>query len=140
MRAENDGFVGLFAAANFADDIFLFDGAADFVRHREAHANFAGVGGNGARQAHGVFARKDCLRNNVELAVASIGVPVQQQTFARAHPQNCGGAAFHGAIDDGRRLRILVEQIGPGRANLGINQKDRAFNRSACRAKSSGVP
>ncbi len=31
VRAEDRHFVGLFVAANFSDDVFLFDGAADFV-------------------------------------------------------------------------------------------------------------
>ena len=55
MRAEDDDFVGLFVAANFADHVELVHRAADFVGHGEAHAHFAGMGRHNALQSQSVF-------------------------------------------------------------------------------------
>ena len=95
MRAENDDFVGLFVAANFADHIELLHRAADFVGHGEAHADFAGICRHGALQAQRVFARDNRLGEWASrLAIRGIGVAIEQFAFALAGPKDCGGAAF----------------------------------------------
>src|SRR6266404_5717552 len=95
MRAENDCFIGHFAAANFANYVFLFHGTADFVGHAEAHTHFAGVGGDRSRQPHGIFARDNglygtldytwglrVLAEEVRPLCAYIGVGEQNRAFA----------------------------------------------------------
>ncbi len=64
------------------------------------------------------------MRNAFQRSVAGIGVPVQQQALASAHPENRGRAAFYCALDYGRRLRVLVEKISPGGPKIGRGEKN----------------
>ena len=129
MGAEDHDFIGFFAAANLADDVFLLHSAADFVRHREVHAQ-ACVRGHGSGKPHCILARDDSLRNFVDLAVERVGMPIEQQPLARCHPQDGRGATFDGASDDVRWLQVLVEQIGPGRTDVAMHEQDRATYRA----------
>src|SRR5882757_2397662 len=113
MRAENDCFIGHFAAANFSYYIFLFRRTADFVGHAEAHTHFAGVGGYCSRQPHGIFARDHCLGNPLQCSVASVGVAIEQEVLACTHPENRGSASLYGALDYAWGLRVLAKEIGP---------------------------
>src|SRR5690348_17393277 len=46
VRPKNNDFIGSFAAANFADNVFLFHRTAHLVWHDEPHPNFSGTGRN----------------------------------------------------------------------------------------------
>ncbi len=109
MRAENYAFVRLFVAGDFSDDVFLVDGRADFVGHGKMCANFSGISEHGARKPESVFAGDDGLRDFFELAVAGVGVAIEKETFARAFPEDCGGAGLDGAFDDVWGAKIFVE-------------------------------
>src|SRR6266478_2960136 len=127
MRAENHCFIGHFAAANFAYYVFLVHGTADFVGHAEAHTHFARVGGYRSRQPHGILARDHCLGNPLQCSVASVGVAIQQQAFASAHPENCRGTSLYGALDYTWWLRVLAEEVRPLCAYIGMGEQNRAF-------------
>ncbi len=138
MRAENHHFVGFLAPADFAHHVFLLERPANLVGHREPHADSlpnCGAGRNEARQAQGVFPRHDCLGNLVEFAQERIGVPVEQHAFARRHPQNRCGARLHRTADNLRRTHVLVEQVGPGHADVAVHQKNRTFRARTCSGK-----
>src|SRR5882762_5863175 len=113
MRAENDCFIGHFAAANFAYYIFLFYRAADFVGHAEAHTHFAGIGGYGSRESHGIFASDHCLGNALQCSVARVGVAIEQEVLACTHPKNGGGTGLYGSLDYTGWLCVLAEEVGP---------------------------
>src|SRR6267154_2513280 len=122
MRAENYSFIGFLASADFTDDVFLFDGAADLVGHREARPYFAGIGGRCARQAHGIFASKNRLRNAFQLPISGVGVAIEQHSLARTHPENCGGAGLYRAFNDPQWLRVLGKEVRPSRSELGVRE------------------
>src|SRR2546430_11255423 len=113
MRAENDDFLRLLVAANFTDNVFLLDGPANFVGHVKARTHFPWIGNNAARQPHGIFARDYRLRNPVDLTSERIRMPIEQQSFPSAHPQNGPRALFHGMLDNHRRPEAFVEEISP---------------------------
>src|SRR4029077_13201591 len=72
MRAQDHRLVGLFVAANLADDIELIDRAADFVGHGEARADFTGTGSDRAGQPEGIFARENSLGDYIEGIFADV--------------------------------------------------------------------
>src|SRR6266851_1116297 len=129
MRAENHRFVGFFATANLANDVLLFDGPTDLVRHGEARPHFAWVCRHGARQAHGILASNDSLGKAFQLAIAGVGVAVEQHALARAHPENCGGARFQRAFNDAGWLGVFTEEVGPSPSKLRVRKQDGALRR-----------
>src|SRR5207245_4777171 len=56
MRAENDNFIWLFIAADFAYNVLLFDRPANFVGHVEVHSHFSRIASHGPYTQHPVFA------------------------------------------------------------------------------------
>ena len=88
MRAEDDNFIRLLVAADFADNVFLFDRPADFIGHVEARTQFPRISSDGTRKPQGVFARDDCLWDFVDLSIESVCMPVEQQPLPCAHPEN----------------------------------------------------
>src|SRR5256885_15326388 len=63
--AEDDDFIRLLVATNFAHNVFLSDGPANLVGHVEARAHLPWIGCDGPCKSHGVFARHNGLRNLV---------------------------------------------------------------------------
>src|SRR5260370_33970072 len=113
MGAENDCFFRHFATANFSYYIFLFHRTADFVRHAEACTHFAGIGSDGSRESHGIFASDNRLGNALQSSVARVGVAIEQQALACTHPENRGGSSLYGALDFTGALRVVREEVGP---------------------------
>src|SRR5437870_7151886 len=101
MRAEDDHFVGLFVAPNFADYVLLLDGAAGFIGHLEVHAHLCWIRRNGPGQAHGVFACKYRLGDLVDLAVQRIRMAIEKKPLARAHPKDGRCASLDGPVERG---------------------------------------
>src|SRR5579872_7537336 len=111
MGAEDDRLVGLFVAANFADDTLLLDGSANLVGQVKTDANFVGVGCDRPRQPHGVFARQNGLGNLVDISMDSVDSAIEQLVFPGSHPKNRGGTLFDSARDDWQRLGPLISEI-----------------------------
>ena len=65
MCAEDDDFIRLLVAPNFAHNVFLSDGPANLVGHVEARAHLPWIGRGGPCKSHGIFARHNGLRNPV---------------------------------------------------------------------------
>src|ERR1700733_7579774 len=135
MGAKNYGFVGLFVAGNFGDDVFLVNWRADFVGHGKTRANFSRISEHCARKSEGVFARDYRLRQSLELAVADIGVAIEEQAFAGAFPEDGSGSGFDGAIDDVWLAKIFVEEVGPGRTQISVDEENGAVELGAARCK-----
>src|SRR6266850_559088 len=122
MRAQDDGLIRLFVAADFSDNVFLFDGPTDFVGHVQPYADPCLVSGDGSRQAQPVFTRQYGLRNLVNLPGQGIRVAIKEQPFPSTDPENRRSAFFDGAVNDHRWAKILVEQVRPGRTNITVHQ------------------
>src|SRR5271170_332414 len=131
MSAEDDDFVRLFIAANFADDIFLFAWAADLVGHGETKADLGGIRDGSSFEAQAVLPGEDSLWNCFEPAIRRIGVAIQKFALAFAGPENGSGTGFYGALDDRRRNVVLTEKIRPGVTDFGVDQQNCAFDRGA---------
>ncbi len=125
MRAEQDEFVRLLATANFPDDVFGFRGTANVVRHIETGANFLSCGDESC-DAFGVFARQNGLRQLLEFTVDGYIVAIQQEIGARGHPEYCGGASLHGAVNNFVVHIVFGDEVFPGDQQIRVNSDDRA--------------
>ena len=138
MGAEDDELVGLFAAANFGDDILGIHRAGNFVGQLEMHANFL-ARSNETSHSFGVFARDDGLRQFLEFARHRDIMAVEKQARASGHPENRGGTGIDGASDDLRRDLVFAEQVVPRSEKTLVNKDDRAFHSGACFGEASVV-
>src|SRR5258707_11311184 len=133
MGGENYDLVWLFPPANFSNDIFLLYRPANSVRHAEPRTSLAGMCRDGSSKPHRVFPRDHGLRNLVNLPHERIRVPVQQQPFSRARPENCARTALYGSRDDRGRSQIFVEEIGPRRTDFRVRKQQGALDISRSR-------
>src|ERR1700737_4440067 len=109
MSAQQNNFIWPFVTANFADNILLFDRAADFIWHAKTKAHLSRICRDGARKTHSILARNNRLRNFVQFPIKRIRVTVKQFAFASAHPKNRPCAAADSAVNYSRGAKIFLE-------------------------------
>ena len=81
VATEDDEFIGLFAAANFRDDVFRIHGTGEAIRHFEVHVDFLS-GCQETRYAFGVLAGHDSLRQFFYFAIDGQRVAIEKQVGA----------------------------------------------------------
>ena len=85
------------------------------------------------RNALGIFARQQNLRNDVDLSGAGVDVPVQNVVLAAGGESDGQGFAFPCQLNDSRRAEIFLEEIIPGFQHDAVHQHD-----GACHVASFG--
>ena len=122
MRAENDEFVGLFAAFDFRDHVGGLDRATELIGDAQIGPHRM-PGGQQASDSLSIFPRHQNLRNAIDFSRKRIGVPVENVVLARSDEGYSLGLALHGSVMTGgafvysakRSSQVFSTTDGPAR-------------------------
>src|SRR5262249_7584364 len=107
-------------------------------RHEQAEAELPGVDGGDPRETESVFARNNSLGKHVGLAQRGIGVAVEEFGFTLAGREKSDRTRLYPLVADRRRAQVFVEEIGEGRRDVRVNEKNSALCGRARGRKISG--